>query len=518
MNGADKVVEALADEGIDLCLTNPGTSEMHFLAALDARPDIRPVLALQENIATGAADGFFRIAGRPASTLLHLGPGLSNGLANLHNAHRAMSAVVNIIGDHATHHRKLDAPLTSDIEGLAAHLSASVRTVQPGHGAKAETRAAVAEAAAGRPGIASLLLPGDSAWDDAGDADREGTPAAPHPRAPAPDEATLRACAEALQQDNAVLFLGFGSVRGEALEIAGRIAAKTGARIMGQTSNPVTDRGAGRVRIERLPFAIDQAIQVLSDVEHMVLATSKAPVAFFAHPGKPGVLTPEGCEIHELAPPHGDATEALAALAAILDAAEAEPQRNAAHIPDIPEGRIDAHAIGCVLAKAMPENAIFVDESITNSFPITAATMGAAPHRQLHNLGGSIGYSLPVAIGCSLAEPDAQVITICGDGSAMYTIQALWTQARENLNIVTIILANRSYRILQGEVERLEKTNRGKAITDMLDIGRPNIGFAEMAESMGVTGIRVEDVAGFALALEEALDRDGPSLIEAVLD
>ncbi|MBM2293923.1 acetolactate synthase large subunit [Sulfitobacter pseudonitzschiae] len=514
MNGAEVTVRTLQDQGIDLCLANPGTSEMHFLGALDAHPGLRPVLVLQENVATGAADGFARIAGRPAATLLHLGPGLANGLSNLHNAARALSPIVNIVGDHATAHRRLDAPLTSDIEALSRTVSVSTRTILPGRGAAAETAAAVADSIGAKPGIATVLLPADAAWSDA------DLPDSPLPRSERPgaeiDDKVIQAALNALNTPGAILFLGHRALRGTALQDAARIAAQTGAALMAQTANPVTDRGAGRTPVERLPFARLVARERLKDVPVLVLAGAAAPVAFFGYPQERGQIYAPHTYLVELSRPEDDTGAWLAALAKACDA-PAYVAPDAPARPDIPEGPLDAAAIGAVLAHDMPEGTILVDECVTNGVPIFNATAAAAPHQWLQNMGGSIGYGAPVSVGAALAAPDTPVLAIIGDGSAMYSLQALWTQARENLNVTTLILANRSYRILQGEVGNLTPRNRGATMQDMLEIDRPTLDFVKMAEGMGVPGRRVADTAALRAALAEAFNTPGPMLIELTL-
>lgn len=511
MIGAEVVIRTLDACGVDICFANPGTSEMHFLSALGAAPDMRSVLVLQENVATGAADGFARIAGRPAATLLHLGPGLANGLSNLHNASRALSPVVNIVGDHATGHRRLDAPLTSDIRALSDSVSVSTRGVMPGRGVGAETAACVADSLGPVPGVATLLLPADAAWLETADDVHAQTA----DRAIAPD-VDLGKVVQALRQPGAVLMLGHDAVRGAALDAAGRIAAATGATLMTQTTNPVMDRGAGRVRLERLPFNPDQARDRLADVPVIVLVGARAPVAFFAYPGKPGRLAAPETTLIDLCPPECRAVDPLAALAEACGAGVAARLQDH-ELPQRPAGVLDAASLGAVLARHLPEGTILVDEALTNGLPIAAATAGAAPHRWCQNMGGSIGYGAPLATGCAMADPSAPVVSIIGDGSAMYTIQALWTQAREGLNVMTIILANRAYRILQAEIAKLEPAQRSNAVDDMLRIDGPEIDFVALARGMGVAGDRVTTVEELDRVMTDGFRTGGPRLIEVIL-
>jgi acetolactate synthase-1/2/3 large subunit len=508
MNGAERVVKTLVSQGVDLCFTNPGTSEMHFLAAMDAQPGLRAVLALHENVATGAADGFARIAGRPASTLLHLGPGLANGLSNLHNAARALSPIVNIVGDHAVAHRRLDAPLTSDIEALARTVGVATRTAIPGSDIGAETAATVAQARGPVPGVSTLLLPADAAWSESA---QYAAVAPVTPEADVPDAVTLKAAAAALRQPGAVLFLGFGALRGDALESAGKIAAATGAALVGQTTSPVLERGAGRVSVERLPFASDLALKRLSDVPAIVLAGARAPVAFFARPEQPGRLWSPGCALVELAAPHANAQAALRMLADHIGASSevGVPRyaRQAASAGD--------SWIGQALATSLVEDCIVVDEAMTHAVAIAAATASAAPHLCLQNMGGSIGYGGPVATGAAIAGGGRPVMSIIGDGSAMYTIQALWTQAREQLPVITLIIANRAYRILELEAVRMKVREPGRAMQSSLNIGSPDLDFVKLAQGMGVPGRRVSNAAQLTAALSEGVRSGGPLLIQA---
>src|SRR5579872_3745765 len=229
MNGAESLVSTLASQGVDLCFANPGTSEMHFLAALE-NPKMRSVLCLFEGVATGAADGWYRMRQYPASTLLHLGPGLANGLANIHNARRAGSGMVNVVGEHATAHLKYDAPLKSDIEGIARPLSHWIRRTDTAHSLAGDAAMAVRAARPGR--IATLILPGETSWGEAG----EDIPALlPLPAKAAPSAARVEHVAKVLRSgEPALIIFGGTATKGPALASAGRIAAKAGCRLATQ--------------------------------------------------------------------------------------------------------------------------------------------------------------------------------------------------------------------------------------------------------------------------------------------
>jgi acetolactate synthase I/II/III large subunit len=464
---------------------------------------------------TGAADGYFRMKGTPASTLLHLGPGLANGLANLHNAKKAHSGIVNIVGQHATYHIGYNAPLTSDIEGLARPMSEWVRTSPNAKSVAADGAAAIAAAKSSPPQIATLILPADTAWNEA-DGIAQVAPPAQKPgfSAQAVDEA-----ARALHGDGAhtLLLVTGGALTEQGLAMAQQIAGKTGCKVMGQTYHPRMARGRGRFSIDRIPYVIESALPILKDFRHIVLVEANDPVAFFAYPNKPSILKPEGCEVHRLTAWGENSVAALEALADALGAkaADVKPQKFAEL--NKPTGPLNHASIAQAIACAIPENAIVVDESITTGrgfFPPTAA---AAPHDWLQNMGGSIGFSTPVATGAAVACPDRKVICMVGDGSAMYTIQSLWTQARENLNVVTIVFANRIYQILRGEFDGVGAGEPGKRAQDMLKIDRPTIDFVSLARGMGVAGRAVTSADEFNIALAEAIAEPGPRLIEVQL-
>ncbi|WP_031336833.1 acetolactate synthase large subunit [Rhodopseudomonas sp. B29] len=511
MNGAESLVRTLVAGGVDVCFTNPGTSEMHFVAALDRVEGMRCVLGLFEGVVTGAADGYFRMKRTPASTLLHLGPGLANGLANLHNAKKANSGIVNIVGQHAIYHIEYNAPLTSDIEGLARPMSAWVRTSPDAKSVAADGAAAIAAAKSHPPQIATLILPADTAWNEA-----DGIAAVPESsQRSSYSPQAVEAAAKVLRSGEPTLLLMSGEALTEqALELAARIAGKTGAKVMGQTYNPKMSRGRGRFWIERVPYVVEAALPILKNFRHIVLVEANDPVAFFAYPDKPSLLKPEGCEVHRMTDAGDNSVAALEALAGALGAKpqDAQPQK----LVEIgkPSGALSLDAIAMAIACAIPENAIVIDESITTGrgfFPPTAA---AAPHDWLQNMGGSIGFSPPVATGAAVACPDRKVICMVGDGSAMYTLQSLWTQARENLDVTTVVFANRKYQILRGEFDGVGAGKPGHRASDMLDIDRPALDWVSLAKGMGVPGRAVATAEEFNAALAAGLASGGPNLIE----
>jgi len=520
MNGAEALVHTLLDAGVDTCFANPGTSEMHFVAALDRIAGMRCVLGLFEGVVTGAADGYYRMAQRPAGTLLHLGPGLANGLANLHNAKKARSGILNIVGEHATGHLALDAPLTSDIEGLARPMSHWVRTIASTQRIAADGREAVAQACA-RPGrIATLVLPADMAWSEVAHAPPAG--GAVHEAAPAAvDEEAVRTAAELLRRagPRTLLLLGGRALRSRATDWAGRIAAATGCTVMSEFYAERIERGAGRVGVPRVPYAVDAALQVLSAFDHVVLVQAVPPVAFFAYPGKPGRLAPPGTRCHVLATHEQDAQEGLHMLCEHLGAtrAQAATAERLQPRPEHEDGPLTPAGIGTLLASLIPENAIVVDEAITTGRAFNAATRDAAPHDWLTNMGGAIGYGLPVAVGAAIAAPGRRVIALEGDGSAMYTLQALWTMARESLDVTVLVFANRSYQILRGEFAQVGAGAPGRRAHDMLGIDRPALDWVALGTGHGVPACRVTTLGELADALRRCLAMEGPGLIEVVL-
>jgi acetolactate synthase-1/2/3 large subunit len=514
MNGAESLVETLVRGGVEVCFTNPGTSEMHFVAALDSVPGIRCVLCLFEGGATGAADGYARMAGKPAATLLHLGPGLGNGIANLHNARRARSPVVNIVGEHAVYHLPHDAPLTSDIEGLARPVSAWVRTARSAAEVGRDAAEAIAAAARAPGQVATLILPADAAWNEGGKV--AATPAIPAPPMPSGD--AIDKAARALRASAAcVLLLGHTALRQRGLDLAGAIAAKTGCRLLAQMSNARMERGAGRVPVERVPYPVDMALNLLKDVEHLVLAGTHAPVAFFAYPGKPSKLTPEGCDIQTLAAPGEDLTGALVALAEAVGARAADAPRQKPAPPPLPSGALASEKIAAILGALMPEGAIVCDESVTTGRGFFPATRGGAPHDWLQLTGGAIGLGIPLATGAAVASPGRRVVSLEADGSGMYTLQSLWTQARERLAVTTLIWANRAYAILRGELTNVGAKNPGRKALDMLSLDDPALDWVKLAGGMGVEGARVESCEALIDAFRASLKRSGPFLIEVAL-
>jgi acetolactate synthase-1/2/3 large subunit len=514
MNGAQSLVQTLVNCGVDTCFANPGTSEMHLVAALDTIKGLRPVLCLFEGVATGAADGYGRVAGKPAVTLLHLGPGLANGLANLHNARRAATPVVNIVGDHASYHLQYDALLTSDIVGFARPVSSWVHETKGARLAASDAARAVQAARCAPGGIATLILPADAAWNPA----ERAAARLPDIGPAVVGAATIDDVAKLVSngRKTAMLLRGRGLI-GAGLEAAGRIQAKTGVRLLCDTFAPHAEVGAGRVPVERIPYFGEQVTAFLAGTEQMIMVGSKPPVSFFAYPDKPSWCVPETCELIYLAQPHEDGAGALQNLADALGAPPEPAMRIPLHLPGLPTGSLNSLSVAQIIAQLTPDHAIYADESNTSSLPLLMMLARARPHTHLPLAGGSIGQGLPLAVGAALAAPDRKVICPHGDGGAAYTMQALWTMARENLDVTTVIYANRSYAILNYELHRVGVTAVGENARAMLDLHNPEMNWTQIASGLGVEASRATTAEEFAAQYQSAMKHKGPRLIEAMI-
>ena len=514
-NGAQSLLSTLVASGGDVCFANPGTSEIHFVAALDDVPAMRGVLTLFEGVATGAADGYGRVTDRPAAVLLHLGPGQGNGLANLHNARRARTPLLNIIGDHALSHASFDAPLASDIAAVSATVSTAVITSTDPNEVSTDAVAAI-EAAMGPPsGVATLILPADVSW---------GTVTAPPAVSPLPverttaNEAELMLAAQALRAaQRPILLVGGRAARSGALEDAARIAEATGATLLVETFPSISTRGAGTPIVGRLSYLPEFAASQLEGCDLLVVVDAAAPVSFFAYPGLDGDLVPSDTEVLVLADATQDAPGSLANLAEVLDATPTVTHRHPAAIAEVPHGPLTSAARAAAIAATLPEGTVVVDESNTGGIYLAGATAGAPTHDWLALTGGAIGYGLPAAVGAAVGRPDAKVLCLESDGSAMYTFQALWTMAREGLDVTTVILSNRSYAILTMELARVGASAEGSAAHSMLNLTNPELDFVSLATGLGIPASRVTTAEDLTTSLAAAFADHGPTLIEAVL-
>jgi acetolactate synthase-1/2/3 large subunit len=513
-NGAQALIRTLVDAGVTTCFTNPGTSEMHFVAALDSVPEMRAVLGLFEGVATGAADGYARMADAPAATLLHLGPGLGNGLANLHNARRAHTPLVNIVGDHATYHAQYDAPLQSDIETVARNVSEWVRTSQTTAELSGDAVEAVA-AAKGPPGqVATLILPADVSWSDGAEPASPPAPRTP----PVMSTDVIERIATALRTGGrTALLLGGRALRERGLLAAGRIAAATDAKLLAETFPARLQRGAGLPAVERIAYVPEIAMVQLSGLKHLVLVDAAPPVSFFAYPGKKSYLVAEGCEVHELTEPSADVAGILEALVEALDASGASAALQREARPERPAGSLTAEKVCRAIGAILPEGAIVCDEAVTSGMTLPAHTAGAPRHDWLTLTGGAIGQGLPAAVGAAIASPERPVFALEADGSSMYTIQSLWTMAREQLNVTVVIFNNRSYGILNVELARVGAQGGGPKAGAQLDLSAPDLDFVEIAKGFGVPAVRADTAEALIDALGRAVTEPGPQLIEVVV-
>ncbi len=514
MNGAEALIQTLKDCGVDVCFANPGTSEMQLVAAIDKQPGMRAILGLFEGVVTGAADGYARMAEKPAATLLHLGPGLGNGLANIHNAKRAYTPMINVVGDHAVDHLQYDAPLTSDVVGVAKPMSDWVRVSSSASDLALAGAEAFAESMVYPGKIATVIAPADHAWTDGAEpASKKNLP-----ETPKVEEAEIEKAAAALKKGGKpVLFLGGPALREDALWQAGRIATATGARLVCETFAARLERGAGRVAVERLPYFGEMAAEFIQESTSVVFVGTKPPVSFFAYPGKPSWLSPEEAELVEMSGPRIDALDSLTRLANALAAPEQPTNVQPAGIPPLGEGPLNPMTAGTVIANNIAEDMIVMDEAATAGLAFFPMTQGAPKHDWLMLTGGSIGYGLPAALGASIACPDRKVLALQADGSAMYTVQALWTMARENTDVTTVILNNGSYAILNIELARVGVANPGPKALSLLDLGNPPIQWVQISEGMGVPAVRVDTTEAFHAELQKALSEKGPRLIEAMI-
>ena len=515
MNGAESLLRTLVNNDITTCFTNPGTSEMQFIAAADRVPDMRCVLCLAEGVVSGAADGYSRMSDNPPATLLHLGPGLGNGLANFHNAMRAGAPIVNIVGDHATGHKQYDAPLASDVAAYARPVSAWIKESRTAADIPADAMAAITAARQAPGHIATLIIPADCSWDPC--------PTDPGGKAPLPsrskvaDEAVNKVAAALRTGEPAALLLGDHALLEEGARLASIISNHVNARVFSHTFTARITRGAGRGNIERLPYFPEAIIETLTGIRHLVIAGTKPPVGFFAYPNLPSYLVPPDCRVQQLASAGDDVVDALARVIDELGAGTVSPTLMPLKKPPLPAGKLTPETIGLSVGALLPENAVVAEEAISSGGNLIPATATAEPHDWMFTTGGAIGQGLPNATGAAIACPDRKVLCLQADGAGMYTVQALWTQARESLDVTTVVFANRRYRILGIEYQRVGAGAPGARARSMMDIDNPEIDWISLAKGMGVPACRVTTTEELNRQLAAYLAEPGPNLIEAVI-
>jgi len=516
MNVSEAILHELVELGVEACFGNPGTSEMHLVASFDRVGGLRPILGLFEGVCTGAADGYARMAGKPAATLLHLGPGLGNGFANLHNARRGSSRMINLVGDHATYHRKYDAPLQSDIHSIAKPVSDWIGDPVSGEDAIGKTREAFSVAMRPNGGLSTLIVPADIAWSE-----MKGAPPARKARASAKplDMALIREAAAALKSgEPKVLLIGGHAGLEKPLALAAAIAEKTGAKLFCDTFMPRLARGVGRAKPDRVPYLGEMAVMMMSAFRQAVVVGTKAPVAFFAYPNKPSTFLSPECKVHTPWSAENDVADVLAAIAEEVGAKVTTAPGAASGSATLPgAGKLSVESVGSAVAALLPEGAIVSDEAITSGLWAYMASQNAAPHDWLSLTGGAIGDGIPMAVGAAVACPGRPVINLQADGSAMYTVQGLWTAARENLHVITILLNNKSYAVLNMELDRVGATAQSERSRSLLSLDKPVIDFTAMGRALGANAVRAEDNETFVKALKHALAEPGPHVIEAMM-
>jgi len=512
MNGAESLVKTMLQNGVDTVFANPGTSEMHFVAALDSHPEMNCILCLFEGGTSGGADCYYRMKRDVAGTLLHLAPGFGNAYANLHNARKANSGIVNVVGDHATHHLAYESPLKGDIQGISQSVSHWTRSSLDAPSVASDGADAIRAARARNGQIATLVLPANTAWSPA-----DGPAhAAPPPALHRPSPAEIEAAAQALTQPGAALLIGGDALFGNLRQIAGKIAAKTRARLMADTLIPRISKGAGEPVITQLPYPVPPKIETLATTTSITLVGTDRPVAFFAYPETPSLPEQPGTQITQLCRPEMDIAWTLSALADATGANKASVQTYTLDLPALPTGPVTLEKVGAALAHLLPENAIVCNEAVTSGFKVAPPLSTARPHDMLGGTGGAIGWSLPGAAGAAIACPDRKVVVLTGDGSAMYTSQSLWTMAREGLDVTVVVFANKGYQILRDELLNVGVQSYGQNAQAMFDVEKPALDWVALAKGHGVPGSRADDLESFVKALDEGLSTDGPSLIELV--
>ncbi len=518
MNGAESLLSSLVSHGVEVCFTNPGTSEMHFVAALDRVPQMRGVLCLFEGVASGAADGYGRVAGKPASTLLHLGPGMGNGLANFHNARRAKTPIINVVGDHATYHLQYDAPLTSDIAAVARSFSKLVATPQNANQVSALVNIAYREATSPEKGISTLIIPADVSWNEASsdnatafDGDLwvdEGVQV---------ETIDLGFARDLIAKGSeTLLLLGGDALREEGLKLIERIVATFGVRVLAETFPAILDRGGELLPVDRLAYLGEMASAQLGGAKNIITIGAKEPASFFAYPNSRSLLAPEGANIFHLV---GSGEDPAAKLTALCDSITLSTsiERQSFSRPVLPDGDLTATKVAQTIGALLREGTIVVDEANTSGFSLPSSTKGAPRHSWLTLTGGAIGQGMPLATGAAIADSDARVLCLEADGSSLYTFQALWSQARENLNVTTVLFNNQSYAILELELAKVGALESSPSARRMLELNSPLIDFCDLSRAMGVEAVKVRTVSELSKALIHSFDTPGPLLIEAVL-
>ena len=538
-NGACGVVRTLVAGGVEVMFANPGTTEMLVVDALDSVEGLRAILCLHETVCTGAADGYGRMAGKAACTLLHLGVGLANGSANLHNARRAGAPVVNLVGDMASWHVAKDPLLASDIEGLASFTGCFYRA----SGADpdglsddvADALVAVRDYRAGESRVATVALAHDATRDPL------SKPWAPPEllatlEQPGGDVKTLfersielhneryggndaipahvKACGAALTTSNAALFVGgAGLCDEEALNACSAIAAATGCALVVENAFARVDRGGHRPRFVRVPYFPKDARTYLAKFETVVLVGARKPVAMFGYDdGVSDLVGLDGQQVLEI--DAMDVPGALRYLAGTLGGAPPPPPPAAA-APKRPKGKLSAYKLCQALACTQPADAIVVDESLTSGGSYWDLSLSCAPFSHLTLTGGSIGIGPPLSVGCAVACPGRRVVDFQADGSGLYSTPAFWTMAAERLDVTVLVCKNDVYQILKVEQQKQNLPTAKPNAKKLTNLSGPSVDWVALAKGYGLDATSVSTAEDLLAALEHSFATPGPYLIEA---
>lgn len=516
MNGAEIILQTAQKAGVEICFANAGTTELPLVAAFDTIGGIRPVLGLFEGVCTGAADGYGRMKQKPAMTLLHLGPGFANGIANLHNARRAHTPIFNVIGEHASWHLAADPPLNMDIAAVAKTVSGWQRTSRGVESLPQDTAEALVASLYGQ--ISTLIVPADHQWSEY----EGGKVSMPRFSFDAPDSKNIDTAAELLKKSSKpALLLGCNALRKPCLEAAAKIKAATGCDLLMVNFPAYQDSGAGFPVLKRIPYFPEQADALLSQYDTFILAGTEEPVVFFGYKGgKSRYLTEKQKSLRI----DSDKQDPAAALQALLQAVGFSQGKydigsllTKYELPQLPSGGLNSKKMCAVIAALQPENCIVVEEGVTSGAPYYSLAPNLKPYSHIALTGGAIGQGMPCALGAALACPDRQVINIEADGSAMYTLQSLWSQSHEQANVTTIICSNRKYFTIEFECRRAGCATPGPASRALIDMTNPSIDWVSLSRGMNVPAVAVTTAEDMVKELRSALNESGPHLIEVIL-
>ena len=519
MNGAAAFFKSIVDNGIDTIFACPGTSEMQVVDEV-GYSNLRVVLCLFENSVTGMADGYARMLDKPALGMVHVTCGLTNALANMHNARIANSRMIIFGGGvHVAH--EVNEPVHSMLQRqpYVAQIAAQcvIEARSPDQLAAAATQALKASNdGAGK--IVYVYGPNNAVW---GESSFQGKLTSSAEQRQRVSTATISSIADTLKAGKKTAFiLDNLALREEGLEILGRIAEGAGGRLFREWLPSRIAMGAGRVRTETLPYGGAEGRELLSEFDQIVLVGAKIPVCPFSYENQPWVKIPENCNVHTLATADHDILAALEELATQLDLPEKASNRYNRKPGEPPTGPLSGNSIVQSLSILMPADSIVLDEAMLENVMFPLLMDGAAPFDFMAACpGGAIGAGPPVACGAAIACPNRKVILLEGDFSLMQGNTALWSMAQHNLDICVINYNNEGSASLSTELARVRQGEAQPKSIELLRIRKPTIDYAAMAESMGVPASRAETAEEFHLQLTKAMSTKGPHFIDAnILD